>query len=106
MIDNLGFIIQFTYAKRYYCFHLEPNDFGDMESDHWAWWNEFDENGYAAERSKAKGNLSFEIRGKIENKMPSMMNLEINVYHDGIYEQREQIKEFLTFNISSISHYN
>lgn len=104
-VNQLGFIIQFVYLNRIYCFHVEPANFEDQETDYWAWWNEFDKYGYGAEREE-KGNISFEVRGRMLNKSPSMSDIEINVYHDGVLDkQDERITQFTIFEIANMKKY-
>ncbi|MBR4481683.1 MAG: hypothetical protein IKO86_07260 [Prevotella sp.] len=98
--NKLGFIVEFVYMNKFYCFHLESDCLNDSDDGYWNWWYEFDEFGNPAESSNGKGNLSFEIRGGYAGNQPAMINLEINIYHDGIYVQNEQIRKFNVLEIS------
>ncbi len=100
--NELGFVIEFLYREKFYCFHIEPDCLNgpDVDDDYWDWWYEFDKYGNPAENSYEEGNLSFEIRGGYLGEQPAMINLEINVYHDGIYVQNEQVTNFNVLEIS------
>lgn len=98
--NELGFIVEFVYRDKFYCFHLEPNCLNGPDDGYWDWWYEFDKFGNPAESSNGNGNLSFEIRGGYIGNQPAMINLEINIYHDGIYIQNEQVVKFNVLEIS------
>lgn len=98
--NELGFIVEFVYMNKFYCFHLEPDCLNGPDEGYWDWWYEFDKYGNPAESSYEEGNLSFEIRGGYVDNQPAMINLEINLYHDGIYDQNEQVSKYNVLEIS------
>jgi len=102
---ELGFIVEFVYMNKFYCFHLEPDCLNGPDEGYWDWWYEFDKYGNPAESSDEEGNLSFEIRGGYVDDQPAMINLEINIYHDGIYVQNEQVSKFNVLEISRKKSY-